>query len=393
MATHRPAGDRPLAVGLNLLYLVDQAGGSGRYSRELLRAMLEVDPGIRLTVFGSSELPRDLVEQDWDGRVELVRLPVTVTHGPPWNMALTMRAQWLAMPRIARRRGLDLIHGLTNVAPLVSPGIPAVVTLLDLIWMHYPQTLSRRATIGMRLTAPPSARAAARVIAISEAAKRDLVATLGLDPERIDVTPLGIRADPAAPRTPEPEVRASLDLGPGPVVLSVAQKREHKNLAGLIRAFALLADRRPVLVLPGAATPHEAELRALAAELGVADRVRFPGWLSHGDLEALYRLATCFVLPSFEEGFGLPVLEAMARGVPVACSNVSSLPEVAGDAAELFDPMVPEDIARAVGRLLAEPARRAELASRGEARCREFTWERTARATLDSYRRALAGPR
>jgi glycosyltransferase involved in cell wall biosynthesis len=389
MQTHRAAEGRPLAVGLNLLYLVDEAGGSGRYSRELLRAMLAVDPAVRFTVFGSRELPRDFVEHDWDGRVDLVRLPVTVTEGPPWNMALTMRAQWLSMPRIARGRGLDLVHGLTNVVPLVSLGIPSVVTLLDLIWMHYRQTLSWRATVGMRLTAPPSARRATRVIAISEAAKRDIVETLELEESKVDVTPLGIRVDPAAPRSAEADVRAQLELGSAPVILSVAQKREHKNLAGLIRAFALLEDRRPVLVLPGAPTPHEAELRALAGELDVADRVRFPGWLSNPDLEALYRLSTCFVLPSFEEGFGLPVLEAMARGVPVACSNVSSLPEVAGDAAELFDPSAPEDIARAVTRLLGEPARRVELVSRGEARCREFTWERTARATLASYERAL----
>lgn len=381
----------PLAVGLNLLYLVDEAGGSGRYSRELLRAMLEVDERVRFVGFASSELAADVLAADWDGRVELVRMPVTVTHGPPWNMALTMRAQWLAMPRIARQRGLHLIHGLTNVAPLVAPGLATVVTLLDLIWMRHPETLSRRATIGMRMTAPPSARMATRVIAISEAAKRDMVETLALDPGKIDVTPLGVRVDAAAPRAAEADVRALLELGSAPVILSVAQKRRHKNLAGVIRALALLEDRRPVLVLPGAATPHEAELRELAAELGVADRVRFPGWLSNEQLEGLYRLATCFVLASFEEGFGLPVLEAMGRGVPVACSNVSSLPEVAGDAAELFDPVAPEDIARALARLLGDPSRREELVVRGEARCREFTWERTARATLASYERALAG--
>jgi glycosyltransferase involved in cell wall biosynthesis len=376
-------------VGLNLLHLVPEAGGSGRYSRELLRAMLAVDPLLRVTAFVSRELPEDLPAQDWGGRVEWVRLPVTVTHGPPGNMVFTMRAQWLTMPRLARQRGLDLVHGLTNIAPIAMPGLPSVVTLLDLIWIHYPETLSRRATIGMRMTAPPSARLATRVIAISEAAKRDIVATLGLAESKIDVTPLGIRVDASAPRSAEADVRAELDLGSAPVILSVAQKREHKNLAGLIRAFALLEDRRPMLVLPGAPTPHEEQLRALASELGVADRVRFPGWLSSPDLEALYRLSTCFVLPSFEEGFGLPVLEAMGRGVPVACSNVSSLPEVAGDAAELFDPSAPEDIARAVTRLLGEPARRVELVSRGEARCRDFTWERTARATLASYERAL----
>ena len=138
-------------------------------------------------------------------------------------------------------------------------------------------------------------------------------------------------------------------------MLCVAQKREHKNLANLIRAVAGLEDDVE-LVLVGSATPHEAELRALAVELGVADRIRFPGWLSDAQLEGLYRLATVFVLPSLEEGFGLPLLEAMRRGVPVACSNVSSLPEVVGNAAALFDPLDVDDMRAVIGGVLADPA-------------------------------------
>jgi glycosyltransferase involved in cell wall biosynthesis len=380
---------RPLRIGLNLVYLVRDSGGAGRYARELIRAIQAVEPGTEITAYVSSEVPPDVLDGAWPEPVSFVRFPITVTHGPPGNFALTMGAQWGAVPWLAARRRLDVVHGLANIAPLVAPRVATVVTVLDLIWMRFPQTLDRRATVGMKLTTPPSARLATRVIAISEAAKADLEATLGLPAGRIDVTPLGFRLDDRVAPEPEAALRARFGLGDLPVLLSVAQKREHKNLAGLIRAVAALPGRA-MLVLPGSPTPHEAELRRLAAELGIADRVRFPGWITGAELEGLYALARVFVLPSFEEGFGLPILEAMGREVPVACSNASSLPEVAGDAAELFDPHSVPAMSAAVDRLLADEGRRAQLVERGRARLREFTWERTARATLATYRRAIA---
>jgi glycosyltransferase involved in cell wall biosynthesis len=381
--------DRPLRIGLNLVYLVRDSGGAGRYARELIRAIQAVEPGSEITAFVSSEVPEDVTDGAWAQPVEFVRFPITVTHGPPGNFALAMGTQWGALPWLAARRGLDVVHGLANITPLFAPRVATVVTVLDLIWMRFPQTLDRRATIGMKLTTPPSAHRATRVIAISEAAKRDLVATLGVSQERIDVTPLGFRLDERVTPEPEHALRERFELGDAPVVLSVAQKREHKNLAGLIRAIAALSDSRAMLVLPGSPTSHEAELRALAHELGLGDRVRFPAWISNQELEGLYALAHAFVLPSFEEGFGLPILEAMGRGVPVACSNTSSLPEVAGDAAELFDPSSVPSIAAAVDRLLCDESRRAELVERGRARLAGFTWERTAEATLACYRRAI----
>jgi glycosyltransferase involved in cell wall biosynthesis len=379
-----------LRVGLNLVYLVADSGGAGRYARELIPAMLTLDPELRITAFVSAELPDDVRAEPWAKDVDWVRFPVTVTHGPPLNWSLTMGAQWGALPLVAARRGLDVVHGLANITPLTGARFARVVTLLDLIWIHYPKTMARRATVGMKMVAPVSARRADRVIAISDAAKRDLHETLGLNPDKIDVTPLGVSVDERVEPTPESELRTRLGLGDAPLVLCVAQKREHKNLTALIRALAQLADRSARLVLPGSATPHEQELRALAAALDVSDRVLFPEWVSEADLEGLYRTASCFVLPSFVEGFGLPVLEAMRRGVPVACSAGTALEEVAGDAALLFDPHDTAALATAIDRLLGDAALRTELVDRGLARCRQFTWEATARATLDTYRRAIA---
>jgi len=148
-------------------------------------------------------------------------------------------------------------------------------------------------------------------------------------------------------------------------------------------------ERRPLLALPGYPTWHEQELRDLAASRGVGGDVRFLGWISGSELEGLWAIARAFVFPSLYEGFGLPVLEAMARGVPVACSDASSLPEVAGDAAILFPASDESAIAHAVERLLEDRAEAERLRYAGRERVRDFTWERTAALTLESYARAL----
>jgi glycosyltransferase involved in cell wall biosynthesis len=238
---------------------------------------------------------------------------------------------------------------------------------------------------------PWGVRRSERVIAISQSTREDLVELLGVSPDRIDVVPNGLGTVQCKTPLPEAETRARFALGSRRVLLSLSAKRPHKNLPALIGALALIpADERPVLVLPGYRTSHEIELRGRANALGVAEDVRFPGWVSGAELEGLWSLARAFVFPSLYEGFGLPVLEAMARGVPVACSNASSLPEVAGDAALLFDPHDEAAIAAAMQRVLANSTEVDRLRARGLARAQEFTWERTARATLASYARALS---
>jgi glycosyltransferase involved in cell wall biosynthesis len=228
------------------------------------------------------------------------------------------------------------------------------------------------------------------VVAVSRSTRDDLVAQLGVAPEKIDVVPNGLGAARVEP-TPETDVRVRHELGDRPVALSVSAKRPHKNLVRLLEALALLpATDRPLLVLPGYPTWHEDELRERARALGVAGDTRFLGWVEPADLEALYELATCFVFPSLYEGFGLPVLEAMARGVPVACSDRSALAEVAGSAALRFDPESPRAIADAIATLLTDAAERDRLRRAGPERARRDTWDATARGVLASYERALA---
>ena len=363
-----------MKVGLNLMFLVDEAGGAGRYASELAPALLETEPDLRLAVFVNRDAPTSLSEAPWAGDVEWVPLRTRFSN------RTHLAGQVTALPVIAARRRLDLVHSLANGGPPVTPRVKRVVTLLDLIWLHQQEAWGSRAAVRtMAALTRVSARTAHRVITISHAARDDLVRTFGLDSAKIDVTPLGVRVPESTARRPD---------GP-PVILCVAQKRPYKNLGALIRAVAELDDR-PTLVLPGAPTEHERDLRALADELGVADRVRFPAWISDDELEVLYNEATCVVLPSFIEGFGLPVLEAMARGVPVACSDRPALPEVAGDAAILFDPADPSAVTGAIRRLLRDDRLREELSAKGLERARRFSWRRTAERTLASYRRALA---
>jgi glycosyltransferase involved in cell wall biosynthesis len=369
-------------VGLNLVFLVEGSAGAGRYVTELLPALLTVERETRITAFVNREAPAGLFSAPWSSEVDWVRLPVTI------RTPLHLAAQATVLPAIALRKGLDVLHSPANGGPPVTPGTARVITLLDLIWLHQREAWdSPRAVRTLRILSGISARTAHRVITISHSARDDLVAHFDVPAEKVDVAPLGVRVPE---RTEAPlDLRDRLELGDDPLILCVAQKRPYKNLAALVRALADLGDVPATLVLPGARTPHEAELRVLAAELGVADRVRFLDWVAESDLEGLYREATCFVLPSLIEGFGLPVLEAMARDLPVACSTRPSLPEVVGEAALLFDPEDQEAISRAVRRLLTDEGLRATLVERGRERVRLFTWQRTAEATLASYRRAV----
>jgi glycosyltransferase involved in cell wall biosynthesis len=375
---------RPLSVGMNLVYLMRGSGGTDRYARELIRALLEVEPETRITAFISESAPPDLFDEPWARSIRFHRFPVPAS-GSAWHLL----SEFAGIPLAARRYGLDVVHGLANVGPPGLDGVASVVTLHDLIWLRHRGTMTARETLGMKLVAPTSARWTDRVIAISDAAKRDMVLSLGLSPEKIDVVHHGVRLGAHARPLPSAELRRRFGLSQRPLVLCVAQKRVHKNLHGLLRGIALAKEDFEV-ALPGAPTPYEDELRSLAAELGLSERVRFPPWVEEEELEGLYSEAVCFVLPSFEEGFGLPVLEAMRRNVPVACSDASSLPEVAGDAALLFDPHDPGQIGSAIDRLIRDGDLRSRLVARGAERCAVFTWEESARRTLDVYRRAMA---
>jgi glycosyltransferase involved in cell wall biosynthesis len=375
---------RPLRAGINAIFLEPGMGGLETYVLELVPALLAAEPSLRLTLLCNAE-GRDLLErQPWATSVEL-RTPLASRRG--------LRAFYELGPLGAYAgRHFDVLHSPALTAPLATRA-GNVVVLADTTWITVPD-MGRGQAATVRLwqaVVPTVARRADRVIAISEASARDIEGHLRVPPERIDVIPLGYGGQSSTPATPAAELRARFALGDGPIILNVGAKKVHKNQMRLVRAMPRVHESVPdaCLVLAGAPTPHESELRAEAQRLGVAGAVAFPGYVSDGDLEGFYAAASSFAFPSLNEGFGLPLLEAMGRELPVVTSSISSLPEVAGDAALLVDPKSVDEIADAISRVLSDEQLRERLVAAGRRRLEIFSWSRTAQQTLASWQRAL----
>ena len=374
---------QPIRVALNLVFLVPgEVGGMETYARELIPRLAARDD-VRLTCLVNLEAA-EAGGGPWGEVAPMEVVPVRARNRFEW-----VRGEQQHVPRLAASAGAHLVHSLASTAPLRGR-VPRVTTVHDLNYAKVPEAHFGARGLGMRVLVPAAVRRSRRIIVDAASTRDDLAADLSVAPAKIDVVPLGVStpSDPgpgAATRT-----REALGIGERQLVLSVSAKRPHKNLERLVRAVAAIApDRRPLLVVPGYPTPHEAELRELARALGVEADVRWPAWVSPDELEGLYSAATCLVFPSLYEGFGLPVLEAMARGVPVACSNRASLPEVAGAAAIQFDPEDQQAIAAAIERLLSDGELRSRLALAGRERAATFTWDRTAELTAASYARTL----
>jgi glycosyltransferase involved in cell wall biosynthesis len=349
------------------------------YARRLVPELAAARPDLELVAFVNRDAADSLGPEGFGARVRVV--PVRVGGH---NRAMRVAAEQLLLPRLLRRDRIDLLHSLGGTAP-ARPGTPSVLTLHDVVYASFPEAHTRPMRLGMRVLVPLAVRSADRIIAVSEATKAEIRRVLDVPTDRLDVVYEAGR--PPGPATPEPELRARLGLGDAPIILSASARRPHKNLSRLLQAFAGLGEG-PILVLPGYTTPFEGELAAEVARLGLGGRVHLLGWLPEEDLEALYLAARCFVFPSLAEGFGLPVLEALERGLPVACSHASSLPEVAGDAARYFDPLDVADMRRAIADVLDDESLRPRLAAAGRARARLFSWERAAAETLAVYERA-----
>jgi glycosyltransferase involved in cell wall biosynthesis len=374
-------------VGINAMFLEAQLGGLGTYVHALVPQLLRLAPQVRFTIYCSPGGREQLAGAPWVDDVQLIVPPLIGRRGAKALGELTLLG-------VLAGRQVQLLHSVAMTAPLRTRAV-SVVTLADVTWIVAPDPGEAVTTRIWRLVIPPAARRADRLIALSQAGAEHVVEYLHVPRERIDVVPLAAGTGAVVAPTPEGELRARLGLGAGAVILTVSAKKLHKNLERLLQAHAEAIKRHPeaMLVLPGKATPHERDLRALAAQLGLADRVAFLDFVSDADLEGLYALARCFVLPSVNEGFGIPILEAMRRGAPVACARASALPEVAGAAARYFDPYSVPDMAGAIGELLEDEALVQRLSAAGREREHQFTWEATAQGTLASYTRAWAAAR
>lgn len=364
-------------VAYNLLHLVPgETGGAEIYARRLLPALRKAEPDLEMTLFLGGPAAQD----DWGEGVNVVPL-----RFDPRSRARRVLAEQTLLPGALRQAQPDLLHNVFNTAPAVR-AVPQVTTIHDVVHRRHPE--SGVTALGVKALVPLAARCSVRILTVSEASKTDIVRFLGVPADRVDVAPNGpgMREDVTGP--PPREIRQRFEIGDAPLVLTVAPNRPHKNIPRLVEALERIADA--VLVVPGYVTGDD-ELEAIADRFGIAGRLRCPGWVDEATLDGLYRAADCFVFPSLAEGFGLPLLEAMLRGAPVACSNATSLPEVAGDAALLFDPLEVDAIAVSVQRILEDPELAARLRSAGRERARRFSWEEAARRTLACYRKALEG--
>jgi glycosyltransferase involved in cell wall biosynthesis len=370
-----------MRVGLNLLYLVPgETGGRETYARELVPAMCEQAPQIEWVAFVNRDAGAALAGELGAG-VRAVAIPVSARNRPQWALGE------LALVSIAARRArVDVLHSMANFAPPWGP-FGRVVTIHDLQYRAVPEALSWPMRAATSALVRLAAHTADRIVAVSNAGRDEIIAGLGIERGRIDVIPNGVR--PAVPVSPGDGARERYRLEGRPVVLAVATNLPHKNLPALVEALSLFEPtQRPVLVIAGHDSDN-GELAARARAAAVGDDVRLLGARTTAELESLYALADCFVLPTLHEGFGLPVLEAMARGVPVACSAIPALQEVAGDAALYFDPRKPVQIAQRIGELLHAGPTAALLRERGPLRAAGFSWSLSARRTLASYRSAL----
>jgi glycosyltransferase involved in cell wall biosynthesis len=343
--------------------LVDQAG-VGRYTTELLRALRATD-GLEVERLAAS------------GR--------RVTGRNRLFEGLRREGLYYPLGLSRKARGLDVVHVPAVYAARVS-GRPLVVTFHDVLALRFPELFTRRVAAYIRAASQRTASRAARITVPSEYTRSEMVELLDVDPARIVVTSEG--AHERFRPTPRDERWLRERFGiEGRYVLSVGTLEPRKNLIAALRAFDRL-DAGCTLVLAGGSGWRNEALHAEIAR--TRGTVVVTGFVSDDELVRLYGAAACFVYPSLYEGFGLPPLEAMACGAPVVTSDTASLPEVVGDAGLLVDPHDVDALAAAIASVLEDPARAADLRERGLERSRRFSWERTAQATADVYRDAVA---
>jgi alpha-1,3-rhamnosyl/mannosyltransferase len=351
----------------------DHFPGIGRYVVNLARVLPQAAPGLPLSLL-----------HDPSAAATRLALPDLSRIACPVS-PFSVRQQW-AVPRTLKRAQATLYHSPYYLMPY-RPGVPAVLTVYDLIPLLFPRHSTARARLFFRWAMTLALHAARYTIAISEATRRDFLRYFPIPPERIVAVPLA--AEPVfRPQPPEVIATARAHYGlPERYALYLGSNKPHKNLVHLVGAISRTTHHasRITLVVAGDWDPRYPQARQRAEALGLGERVRFLGPVAEADLPALYSGATLFAFPSLYEGFGLPVLEALACGAPVVCSNTSSLPEVAGEAALLVDPLDENALAGAIDRLWRDDELRQELRKRGLCQPARFSWERTARETLAVY--------
>lgn len=377
---------RPIHIGLNahLLSLSQSYRGAGIswYIFNLLKNLARVSPDFCYSAFLS------------DRTFQEPSLALHLSHLPTQRPVVRILWEQFLQPLALRQAGVDLLHALAFVAPLAAP-CPFVVTVYDLSYLRTPEAFRPFNRWYLRQFTANSVKRARAVIAISESTRQDVINLLGAPPEQVHTVYCG--ADEQFRPLPAPEIAAFKAMRglPDTFVLFLGTLEPRKNVAGLLRAYALWRDQEPnapPLVIAGGKGWYYRHIFGLVGSLNLTNTVRFTDYVPQSELPLWYNAASLFVYPSHFEGFGLPVLEAMACGTPVITSTASSLPEVTGTdgAACLVAPADNEALAEAMRQVMADRDLRAGMARQGLDRAAGFRWDKTAQETVAVYRKALS---
>jgi glycosyltransferase involved in cell wall biosynthesis len=355
-----------------------ELGGNESYATNLIEALAEIDQTNRYTLFVTKAAAIKRFADRWPN----FQVKLTLPHTPLVRIPLTLS-------RELRRNPVDLLH-VQYTAPPFAP-CPIVTTVHDLAFEHLPETFNRRSWMQMRLTVRRTARRAAHIITVSDYSRDDIIRTYKIPPERITVTHEAAPSNFAPLKDPAELERIRDRYGISRnYVLSLSSIQPRKNLVRLIDAYTQLRrvnpdDTFPQLVLAGKRGWLERETLRAAEQSARSKDILFTGYVPDHDLTGLYSGALCFVYPSYFEGFGLPLVEAMQCGVPIIAGNLTSVPEVVGDAGLTFDPFNTNELANAIKRLVDDPTLCAALRHKGLERAKTFSWQSTARETLRVY--------
>lgn len=369
-------------IGINLLYLLPgEVGGTETYAKCLLEELARIDDQNQYVVFVNRE------SRLWPLPVGFARVVCPVDAV---SRAKRYLFEQLCLPFLLYRYKIDLVHSLGYVTPFFTH-CPSVVSILDIVY-DYPGAHSYFKRQLLKLLIGGSALFSNRIITISNASKNEIASRLHVDADKITVSLLAHKPRQLSNPADWPGLKEKLGIT-SDYLLAFSSLSPSKNISALLVAFAgcqLKGGAKTQLVLVGHLPKSGVPLREAVDSLRLGDAVVFTGYLSDEQLSLVLHHAEAFIFPSLYEGFGLPVLEAMDAGLPTACSNVASLPEVAGDAALMFDPRSIDQMTNALSRLLSDPALRKELVRKGHENARRFTWRSTAETVLGVYRRTLS---
>lgn len=361
-----------MLIGINALYLIPGGvGGTEIYLRNVLQALAVADPANEYFILRNRDTGKDLTPDA--PRFRDCPQPVSGNFRPA-----RLLYEQIALPAVCARLRLDVLFNGGFTAPLLRAP-PMVTVFHDLQYLRHPEYYRWFDLPFWKAMLPASARRSRRIVALSETVKADLVHYYSYPANRIAVAPHGVE-----PEFTEVAEQRSREQSSEKLILCVSTLHPHKNLNALLTAFAQFREANAgwQLCLAGMKGFETERIEARRKELRLEDAVVITGWIPRAEIYGLFRRAAAFVYPSQFEGFGIPVLEALAAGVPVACSRLPSIEEIAGGAATFFDPNRTDEIVRALDAITTQTPGREQLRQAGLQRARDFTWERSARALM-----------